>query len=458
MRILIKNGVIVRTDGCFQADILTEDGIIAKIAPKIGERADRVIDASGCYVFPGFIDTHTHLDLELTSTTTADDFETGTKAAVAGGTTTILDFATQDRGMTMQQALDKWHAKADGKSSCNYGFHMAVSEWNEDRKAEVDAMIEQGVTSFKMYMVYPAMRVDDGKIYDAIRYTGERDCIIGVHCENYDLLNARVDELHKAGRFDPMAHALSRPDIVEAAGVSALMRTAELADAPAWVVHLSCEESLREVKAARERGEEIYVETCPQYLTLDISQYDEPDGEKYIMSPPLRKEHDRKALLKALGDGTIDFIGTDHCSFTMTQKALGNGDFAAVPNGGAGIQNRAELVYTFAVRQGYISLEQMAGLLSENAARIFGMYPRKGVLREGSDADIVVFSPEAPHTISWKTNLHNCDNSPYEGVSAYGKTRDVILGGEVVVENGEVVLPYRGSFVFRKPSERIRKK
>ncbi len=458
MKILIRNGTVVRAEKCIHADVLTENGIITRIAPAIKEDADYIIKADGCYVFPGFIDTHTHLDLELTSTTTADDFESGTKAAIIGGTTTILDFATQDRGMTMQQALDKWHLKADGKSSCNYGFHLAVSEWNDERKSEIDAMISQGVTSFKMYMVYPAMRVDDGKIYDAIRFVDDKDCIIGVHCESFDLLNAKIDELHKDGRYDPMAHALSRPDIVEAAGVAALMRTAQLAEAPAWVVHLSCEESLKEVKNARERGEEIYVETCPQYLTLDISQYDEPDGEKYIMSPPLREEHDRNALLKALGDGSIDFIGTDHCSFSLKQKALGEGDFAAVPNGGAGIQNRAELVYTFAVKQGFITIEQMACLLSENAAKIFGMYPQKGALLEGSDADIVIFSPNSPHTISWKTNLHNCDNSPYEGIKVLGKTRDVILGGEIVVENGEIVKPYAGRFVFRKPSMRIRKK
>lgn len=457
MKLLIRNGTVVRSDGQVKSDVFTEDGIIRKIGPHLNEAADRVIDASGCYVFAGFIDTHTHLDLELTATTTADDFESGTRAAVVGGTTTILDFATQDRGMTMQDALEKWHRKADGKSSCNYGFHLAVSEWNEARKAEIDAMIAQGVTSFKMYMVYPAMRVDDGKIYDAIRYCAERDCIVGVHCENFDLLNARIDELHAMGRFDPMAHAESRPDVVEAAGVSALMRTAELADAPAWVVHLSCEASLDEVEAARGRGVEVYVETCPQYLVLDKALYNEPDAEKFIMSPPLRLEHDRKALLTALGEGAIDFIGTDHCSFTMAQKALGHGDFAAVPNGGAGIQNRAELVYTYAVQAGYLTLEQMAALLSENAAKIFGMYPQKGVLREGSDADIAIFDPNDPHTISYRTNLHACDNSPYEGIAVLGRTRDVILNGELVVQDGTLIQPHCGRYVFRQPSGRTRK-
>lgn len=456
MKLLIQNGTVVRPEGSFRADLLTENGIIRRIASSIDMEADRVIDASGCLIFPGFIDTHTHLDLDLTATTTADDFDTGTKAALVGGTTTVLDFATQDRGMTMQDALDKWHKKADGKSSCNYGFHMAVSEWNDARKAEVDSMIAQGVTSFKMYMVYPAMRVDDGKIYDAIRFMKDRNCLIGVHCENFDLLNARIDELHKAGRFDPMAHPLSRPAVVEAAGVSALMRTAELADAPVWVVHLSCEASLDEVDMARGRGVEVYVETCPQYITLDRALYDAPDGEKFIMSPPLRLAHDREAIKRALGDGQIDFIGTDHCSFTMAQKALGEGDFAKVPNGGAGIQNRAELVYTYAVCPGYITVEQMAALLSENAAHIFGMFPQKGVLKEGSDADIVIFDPHAPHTISYRTNLHNCDNSPYEGVPALGGTRDVILGGELVVENGAIVKPYCGKYVFRGPSERPR--
>ncbi len=456
MRILIKNGTVVRSTGRKQADVLIKDGTIARIAPNIDAAADRVIDAAGCYIFAGFIDTHTHFDLDLGVTVTADDFETGTKAAVVGGTTTVLDFATQDHGMTMHDALDLWHKKAE-KSSSNYGFHMAVSEWNDARKAEVDDMFRAGVSSFKMYMVYDAMRVNDGQIYDAQKYIGERGGVIGVHCENYDVLQARIAEEKAKGHFDPTAHPVSRPQAVEAEGVARLMRIAELSGSPAWVVHLSTADGLEEVRAARKRGVEVYAETCPQYFTLDVSRYADPDGAKFVMSPPLREAKDRAAILDGMKKKDIDFIGTDHCSFTMTQKALGRDDFTKIPNGGAGVQNRAELVYTYAVQTGAITLEQMALLMSERAARLFGMFPQKGALRVGSDADLVIFDPDAPHTISWRTNLHACDNSPYEGMKALGRTRDVLLNGELVVENGKLVEPYRGRYVFRKPSERYRK-
>ena len=456
MRILIKNGTVVRSTGRRQADVLVKDGKIVRIAPNIDAEADRVIDATGCYLFAGFIDTHTHFDLDLGVTVTADDFETGTKAAVVGGTTTVLDFATQDHGMTMQDALDLWHRKAE-KSSCNYGFHMAVSEWNDARKAEVDDMFRQGVSSFKMYMVYDAMKVNDGQIYDAQKYIGARGGIIGVHCENYDVLQARIAEEKAKGHTDPTAHPVTRPQAVEAEGVARLMRISELSQNPAWVVHLSTADGLREVRAARKRGVEVYAETCPQYFTLDVSRYADPDGAKFVMSPPLREAEDRAAILDGMKRKDIDFIGTDHCSFTMQQKALGKADFSKIPNGGAGVQNRAELVYTYAVKTGAITLEQMALLMSERAARLFGMYPKKGVLRTGADADIVIFDPNDPHTISWRTNLHACDNSPYEGMEALGRTRDVLLNGELVVENGTLIAPYRGTYVFRSPCERYRK-
>ena len=452
MRILIKNGTVVRSTGRKKADVLVMDGRIAKIAPEIEAEADRVIDAAGCFVFAGFIDSHTHFDLDLGVTITADDFETGTKAALVGGTTTVLDFATQDHGMTMHDAFDLWHKKAE-KSSCNYGFHLAVSEWNDARKAEVDEMFKKGVSSFKMYMVYDAMRLSDGQIYDAQKFIGSRGGIIGVHCENYDVLQARIAEEKAKGHLDPTAHPVTRPQAVEAEGVARLMRIAELSGYPAWVVHLSTADGLEEVKRARKRGVKVYAETCPQYLVLDVSQYAEPDGAKFVMSPPLREARDRAALLEGMGRKEIDFIGTDHCSFTMAQKALGKADFSKIPNGGAGVQNRAELVYTCAVKTGAISLEQMALLLSERAAKLFGMYPKKGALRVGSDADIAIFDPNDAHTISWKTNLHACDNSPYEGMEVLGRTRDVILNGELAVENGKLVAPYRGKYVFRKPCQ-----
>ena len=457
MQILIQNGTIVRSTGRRKADVLVKDGKIVKIAPNIDAKADRVINAEGCYLFAGFIDTHTHFELNLGSTTTADDFESGTKAAVVGGTTTVLDFATQDRGMTMHDALNEWHRKADGKSSCNYGFHMAVSEWNDARKAEVDDMFRAGVSSFKMYMVYDAMKVTDGEIYDAQKFIRDRGGVIGVHCENYDLLQARIREERAKGNLGPTGHPASRPQAVEAEGVARLMRIAELSGSPAWVVHLSTADGLEEVRRARKRGVEVYAETCPQYFTLDVSQYAEPDGAKYVMSPPLREAKDRAAILDGMKKKDIDFIGTDHCSFTMAQKAIGKDDFSKIPNGGAGIQNRAELVYTYAVETGAITLEQMALLMSERAAKLFGMFPKKGVLRVGSDADIAIFDPNDPHTISWKTNLHAIDNSPYEGKKVLGRTRDVILNGELVVENGKLVKPYCGRFVFRNPCERYRR-
>ncbi len=457
MRILIKNGTVVRSTGKRKADVLVKDGKIVKIAPEIESEADRVIDAAGCYVFAGFIDTHTHFDLDLGVTVTADDFETGTKAAVVGGTTTVLDFATQDHGMTMHDALDLWHKKADGRSSSNYGFHMAVSEWNDARKAEVDDMFRAGISSFKMYMVYDAMKVTDGQIYDAQKFIGSRGGVIGVHCENYDVLQARIAEEKAKGHMDPTAHPVTRPQAVEAEGVARLMRIAELSGYPAWVVHLSTADGLEEVRRARKRGVKVYAETCPQYITLDVSQYAEPDGAKYVMSPPLREARDRAAILDGMKKRDIDFIGTDHCSFTMAQKALGKDDFSKIPNGGAGVQNRAELVYTFAVKTGAITLEQMALLLSERAAKLFGMFPKKGVLRVGSDADIVIFDPNDAHTISYKTNLHACDNSPYEGIKVLGRTRDVIVNGELVVENGTLTKPYCGQYVFRKPCEWYRK-
>jgi len=455
MRILIKNAFLVFENRVEQGDLLIDERKITQVGGTIDAAADKFIDGSGCYVFPGFIDTHTHFDLEVGSTVTADDFVTGTKAAVVGGTTTVLDFATQERGMTLMEAFRKWENKAKG-SSCNYGFHMAVSEWNPARIAEIPLMIENGVTSFKMYMVYDNMRLSDGVIYEAIKHLAKEDCIIGIHCENDDIIKARVKELKAEGKTASRYHAVSRPNVVEADGVGRLMDAAHLAGGPAWVVHLSTKEGLAIARRARERGQEVYLESCPQYLVLEEKMYDEPDGAKYVMSPPLRSKEDQEALLQAMGSGEIDWIGTDHCSFTMAQKAAGKEDFSKTPNGGAGVQNRAEIVYTRAVRGGYIDMVAMGQLLSTRAAKLFGMYPIKGTLQPGSDADVVIFDPNAPHTIHASTNLHNCDNSPYEGYEAAGKTRDVILNGALVVENGQLVAAGKGEYIHRDRCGRYR--
>lgn len=456
MRILIKNACLVLEDRLEKGDLLTDGRKIARMGGTIDAASDKIIDAEGCFVFPGFIDTHTHFDLEVGNTVTADSFATGTRAAVVGGTTTVLDFATQERGMTMMEALHKWENKAK-ISSCNYGFHMAVSEWNEDRIAEIPLMIQHGVTSFKMYMVYDNMRLSDGQIYEAIKCLADEDCIIGIHCENDDIIKSRIRELKAAGKTASRYHAVSRPNVVEADGVSRMMDAAYLADGPVWVVHLSTKEGLAIARRARERGQEVYLESCPQYMVLEESMYDAPDGAKFVMSPPLRSQADQEALLKAMGDREIDWIGTDHCSFTMAQKAVGKDDFSKTPNGGAGVQNRAEIVYTRGVKGGYFDMVAMGQLLSTNAAKFFGMYPRKGTLQTGSDADIVIFDPQAPHTIHAATNLHNCDNSPYEGFAAAGRTRDVILNGILVVENGELVAEGKGEYVQRDRCGRYRK-
>ena len=456
MGILIKNASLVFEDRVEKGDLLTDGSKILQAGGMIDAAADRVIDAEGCYVFPGFIDTHTHFDLEVGATVTADDFITGTKAAVVGGTTTVLDFATQERGMTLMEAFQKWERKAQN-SSCNYGFHMAMSEWNEDRIAEIPCMIENGVTSFKMYMVYDNMRLSDGIMYEAIKHLAKEDCVIGIHCENDDIIKARVRELKAAGKTSSRYHAVSRPNIVEADGVGRLMDAAYLSGGPAWVVHLSTKEGLAIARRARERGQEVYLESCPQYLVLEESLYDAPDGAKFVMSPPLRSKADQEALLSAMGSGEIDWIGTDHCSFTMAQKAAGKDDFSKIPNGGAGVQNRAEIVYTRAVLGGYIDMVQMGQLLSTRAAKLFGMYPRKGTLQPCSDADVVIFDPHAPHAIHAATNLHNCDNSPYEGYEAAGMTRDVILNGTLVVENGRLMETGRGEYVHRDRCGRYRR-
>lgn len=452
MKYLLKNGTLVSGEGTEQKDILIEGEKIVKIAPHIEDGDAEEINVEGKLLFPGFIDGHTHFDLEVAGTVTADDFETGTKAAISGGTTLVIDFASQDKGgHTLKEGLEKWHKKADGKCSCDYSFHMSIVEWNEETEKEIQDMIEEGITSFKLYMTYPAMMVEDRDLYKILKKLNECGCFAGVHCENAGVIDALIEEAKKEGRLGPENHPLVRPDTMEAEAVHRLLVIAKEAGAPVMVVHLTNKKAYEEIVKARENGQTVFAETCPQYLLLDDSAYSKPDfgGAVYVCAPPLRKKEDQDCLWKALANGQIQTVATDQCSFTLEQKAMGKEDFTKIPGGLPGVQTRGTLLYTYGVREGKITVEQMCRLLSENPAKLYGVYPKKGALLEGSDGDIVVFDPEKESVISAKTHAYNTDNNPFEGFALHGDIDKVFLRGNLVVESGKVVKEKTGEYVKR---------
>ena len=450
---IIKGGSVVSGDGVCQLDVGLDHGLIAALAPNIVPAPnDELIDAAGCLIFPGFIDAHTHFDLNTGACITADDFASGTRAALAGGTTTIIDFATQDKGMSLAEALAIWHSKAEGRSSCHYGFHMAITDWQEATRAELPRMVEAGVSSFKLYMAYDALRVDDGALLSVVREMKRVNGLVGVHCENGTLVNKMVKDQLDAGNTGPSAHPRSRPQEVEAEAVSRLLYISRLADWPVCVVHLSTQLGLMEIEAARTAGQTVVVETCPQYLTLTDEVYELPgfEGAKFVCSPPIRKDHDRVALRDALLDGRIDTVATDHCSFHYEgQKTLGVGDFSKIPNGLPGVEHRPELIYTEFVHSGLMGSEGMCRLLSETPAKRYGMYPRKGAVAVGSDGDLVIWNPAARRTISAKTQNQNVDYTPFEGYQSRGCARMVLLAGEICAEHGRVTKQNQGRYVHR---------
>ena len=452
MKYLLKNGTLVSGEGTEQKDILIEGEKIVKIAPHIEDGDTEEINVEGKLLFPGFIDGHTHFDLEVAGTVTADDFETGTKAAISGGTTLVIDFASQDKGgHTLKEGLEKWNKKADGKCSCDYSFHMSIVEWNEETEKEIQDMIEEGITSFKLYMTYPAMMVEDRDLYKILKKLNECGCFAGVHCENAGVIDALIEEAKKEGRLGPENHPLVRPDTMEAEAVHRLLVIAKEAGAPVMVVHLTNKKAYEEIVKARENGQTVFAETCPQYLLLDASAYSKPDfgGAVYVCAPPLRKKEDQDCLWKALANGQIQTVATDQCSFTLEQKAMGKEDFTKIPGGLPGVQTRGTLLYTYGVREGKITVEQMCRLLSENPAKLYGVYPKKGALLEGSDGDIVVFDPEKESVISAKTHAYNTDNNPFEGFALHGDIDKVFLRGNLVVEGGKVVEEKTGEYVKR---------
>lgn len=456
MSVIIRGGELVTPRGSFFSDILIENGKIIEVGQNLQRDGAELMDAVGCLLFPGFIDAHTHFEMSTGTADTADDFHTGTRAAIVGGTTTIVDFATQEKGETLAQALENWHKKADGKSSCDYAFHMAITDWNSGVSRELDDMTQAGVTSFKLYLAYDALRVRDGELYEILKQVGKRHGVIGVHCENGDLVNEMIAEKRAAGELSPAAHPLSRPDYVEAEAVSRYLYIAEAAGVPVHIVHLSTKAGFSEVLKARGRGQTVYVETCPQYLTLtdDRYQLEGFESAKYVCSPPLRKQADQDCLWQALREGQIDSISTDHCSFNWKgQKEQGKDDFSKIPNGMPGVEHRPAMMYTKGVCEGRITKEQLSALLSENAARLFGMYPRKGALLAGSDADIVVWDPSHCGEITAAHMEQNVDYTPYEGLRVTGRAKAVFLRGEQVVCDGEIVREHAGQYVSRGESE-----
>ena len=450
-KILLKGGTLVSSKGTKKADILISGEKIVAVGRHIDADAETV-DVRGRLIFPGFIDAHTHFDLEVSDTVTADDFDSGTKAAIAGGVTTVVDFATQNKGENLTDALNNWHVKAFARSSCDYAFHMAISDWNNDVKEELPAMFEQGVTSFKVYMIYDAMELSDREIYEIMTELKKYGGIVGCHCENSGIIGKLREEALARGEISPASHPLTRPDYTEAEAVRRLLSIAKAADAPVIVVHLSTAEGYREVLRARERGVKVYAETCPQYLLLDDSVYSRPFNEsaKYICSPPLRKPEDKKALWQALRDNRLSTISTDHCSFTIEQKRAGEQDFTKIPNGMPGVETRAILMYTYGVKKHRISLQQMCAYLSENPAKLYGMYPRKGALKVGGDADIVVLDPNGEGSVSRASSHSACGYDPYEGVRTQGRIERVYLRGGLVFCGGEITLEHSGRYVFRR--------
>jgi dihydropyrimidinase len=447
---IIKNGNLVTEDKVIREDLAIVKGKIARMAPSIEPGpGDQVIDAAGLMVFPGFIDAHTHLDMDNGVTVTADDFASGTLAALLGGTTSIIDFATQARGESLSQTLDKWNAQADGRCLCHYGCHMSVTDWNEAVKGELPAMFEKGISSFKVYMAYDHLRVRDRDLFELLLELRILGGLLGVHCENGDLVNAGIQRQKEQGRLDPLAHALSRPPLVEAEAVHRLLAIAKFAGCVVNVVHLSSALGMEEIRRARAAGQRVLVETCPQYLLLEDSCYKDPEaGRNYVCSPPVRSEADRAALAEAVKSGEIDTISTDHCSYTLAQKAMGRGDFSRIPNGLPGIEHRP--IAILGSFWGALPAPALARLLAGNAARLYGMYPQKGAIREGSDADLVVYDPDACTVISAKTQHMKTDYNPYEGMTLKGAVRDVLLMGDHVVQKGRLVGTPKGSYLLRK--------
>ena len=454
MSTLIRSGRVVTADQDCTADVYIEGEKIALVGADLRVDADAVYDARGKYVIPGGVDVHTHMDMPYGAITSSDDFETGTRSAAFGGTTCIIDFATQSRGGSMRKALDEWWKKGE-KAALDYGLHMIVTDLPEAHLGDMDDMVREGVTSFKFFMAYPdSLMVDDATILRAMRRTAGNGALVCIHAEDGGAIDLLVRRAIAEGKRAPIHHALTRPASAESQAVARAIALAETAGTPVYIVHVSSADALEQLTEARARGVPVFGETCPQYLLLSVEELERPDfeGAKYVFTPPLREKYHGGRLWEGLSRNLLQVVSTDHCPFLFKgQKELGRASFAKIPNGAPGVEHRLQLLFHYGVSTGRISLNRWVDLVSTAPAKLFGLYPRKGAIIAGSDADIVIWDPEKEHTISARTHHMRVDYSLYEGFSLKGNADKVFSRGVLVVDGSRWLgAPGRGSYVRRE--------
>ncbi len=453
MSILIKNGRVITASEDYVADIYIENEKVHTIGTNLSMAADTVIDAQNKLVFPGGIDPHVHLDMPFMGTSSSDNYETGTRAALVGGTTMVIDFVLQTQGKSLYSALNEWRGRSDGNTLGDYSFHIAVTDFNEDTKAEIKDLIEkEGITSFKTFMAYKgALMIDDRQMVGLMNEVKKQGGMVTVHATNGDMIDFLVAKHKSEGKLSPLYHYLSQPEITESEASGRFADMAYHTGVAAYIVHMTCEGALNQIRDAAKRNQKVYAETCIQYLVIDASLYDKGfESAKWVMSPPLREKKDQESLWAGINQGSVQVVATDHCPFMWEQKKMGENDFSKIPNGHPAIEHRMELLFSEGVNKGRISLNKFVEVSSTNAAKIFGMFPQKGCIAVGSDADIVIFDPNEKHTISAKTHSMNVDYSAYEGWEINGKCKTVILRGKVAVDNSKVqVQKGYGRFIKR---------
>ncbi len=453
MSILIKNGRVVTVSSDSIADVFIEGEQIVAIGENLNVQAEKVINAKGLLVMPGGIDPHVHLDMPFMGTSSSDNYETGTRAALYGGTTMVIDFILQKQGNSLQAALEEWRSRSDNNCVGDYSFHMAVTDFNENTKKEIINMVEkEGITSFKTFMAYKgALMIDDAQMVGLMQEVKKNGGMVIVHATNGDMIDYLVAKHKAEGKLSPLYHYLSQPEITEAEASGRFADMADYTGCPAYIVHMTCEGALNAVRNATRRNQKVFVETCIQYLTLDASLYDKGfESAKWVMSPPLREKKDQATLWAGINQGLVEVVATDHCPFKWEQKLMGKDDFSKIPNGHPAIEHRMELLFSEGVNKGKITLNKYVEMTSTNAAKLFGMFPKKGTIAVGSDADIVLIDPNEEHSISVNTHHMNVDYSAYEGWALKGKVKTVLLRGQVAIDNNECKLEKGyGKFVRR---------